>query len=84
VSYLLIAYAFAVALLGGYLFLSLRQLRELERPTKRYSSEPAPPATLLLPGCGMAASTDASCWLVPSPWRHMSGRICRRASCSEP
>jgi len=34
-SYLLIAYAFAVALLGGYLFLSLRQLRELERPTRR-------------------------------------------------
>jgi hypothetical protein len=33
VTYLVIAYAFAVALLGGYLFLSLRQLRELEHPT---------------------------------------------------
>ena len=32
-TYLVIAYAFAVALLGGYLFLSLRQLRELEHPT---------------------------------------------------
>jgi len=35
VTYLIIAYAFAVALLGGYLFLSLRQLRDLERPTRR-------------------------------------------------
>ncbi len=34
-TYLVIAYAFAVALIGGYLFLSLRQLRDLERPTKR-------------------------------------------------
>ena len=34
-TYLIIAYAFAVALLGGYLFLSLRQLRDLERPTRR-------------------------------------------------
>jgi len=30
-TYLLVAYAFAVALLGGYLFWSLRTLRELER-----------------------------------------------------
>lgn len=30
-TYLVIAYAFAVALLGGYLFWSLRRLRELER-----------------------------------------------------
>jgi CcmD family protein len=30
VTYLVIAYAFAVALLGGYLFWSLRKLRELE------------------------------------------------------
>jgi len=28
---MLVAYAFAVALLGGYLLWSLRQLRELER-----------------------------------------------------
>jgi len=35
VTYLVVAYAFAVALLGGYLFLSLRQLRDLERPTRR-------------------------------------------------
>jgi len=35
VTYLVIAYAFAVALLGGYLFVSLRQLRELERLNKR-------------------------------------------------
>jgi hypothetical protein len=28
---MLVAYAFAVALLGGYLFWSLRRLRELER-----------------------------------------------------
>ena len=34
-TYLIIAYAFAVALLSGYLFLSLRQLRDLERPTRR-------------------------------------------------
>lgn len=31
-SYLVIAYAFGVAALGGYLAWSLRQLRELERP----------------------------------------------------
>ena len=30
-TYLVIAYAFAVALLGGYLVLSLRTLRDLER-----------------------------------------------------
>ena len=30
-TYLAVAYAFAVALLGGYLVLSLRRLRELER-----------------------------------------------------
>ena len=30
-TYMLVAYAFAVALLGGYLFWSLRRLRELER-----------------------------------------------------
>lgn len=30
-SYLIVAYAFAVALLGGYLAWSLRALRELER-----------------------------------------------------
>lgn len=30
-TYLVIAYAFAVALLGGYLVWSLRDLRELER-----------------------------------------------------
>ena len=30
-TYLVIAYAFAVALLGGYLVWSLRTLRELER-----------------------------------------------------
>ncbi len=29
--YLLLAYAFAVAVLGGYLFWSLRRLRGLER-----------------------------------------------------
>ena len=29
--YLVVAYAFAVALLGGYLVWSLRKLRELER-----------------------------------------------------
>lgn len=31
-SYLVIAYVFAVALLGGYLYWSLRHLRELEKP----------------------------------------------------
>jgi len=31
VTYLIIAYAFAVGLLGGYLIWSLRTLRELER-----------------------------------------------------
>jgi CcmD family protein len=31
VTYLLVAYAFAAAVLGGYLFYSIRQLRELER-----------------------------------------------------
>jgi CcmD family protein len=31
VIYLVVAYAFAVVLLGGYLFWSLRTLRELER-----------------------------------------------------
>jgi hypothetical protein len=31
VSYLVIAYAFAVALLGGFLVWSLRTLRELDR-----------------------------------------------------
>jgi len=30
-SYLVIAYAFAVALLGGFLFWSLRTLRDLDR-----------------------------------------------------
>jgi len=35
VSYLIIAYAFAVAVLGGYLVFSLRQLRELERQNRR-------------------------------------------------
>ena len=30
-TYLVIAYAFAVGLLGGYLIWSLRTLRELER-----------------------------------------------------
>ncbi len=30
--YLVIAYAFAVAVLGGYLAWSLRKLRELDRP----------------------------------------------------
>ena len=29
-TYLLVAYVFAVAVLGGYLFWSLRRLRELE------------------------------------------------------
>jgi hypothetical protein len=31
VTYLVIAYAFAVALLGGYLLWSLRELRRLEK-----------------------------------------------------
>jgi hypothetical protein len=31
-TYLVIAYAFAVALLGAFLFWSLRTLRELDRP----------------------------------------------------
>jgi len=30
-TYLVVAYAFGVVLLGGYLFVSLRRLRELER-----------------------------------------------------
>lgn len=30
-SYLIVAYGFAIALLGGYLVWSLRKLRELER-----------------------------------------------------
>jgi CcmD family protein len=30
-SYLVIAYAFAVVVLGGYLFWSLRRLRQLEK-----------------------------------------------------
>ena len=30
-TYLILAYAFGVAALGGYLFWSLRRLRELER-----------------------------------------------------
>ena len=34
-SYLIPAYVFAVLVLGGYLFYSLRKLRELERPSKR-------------------------------------------------
>jgi hypothetical protein len=34
VSYLVIAYAFAVAALGGYLAWSLRHLRDLERPKR--------------------------------------------------
>jgi hypothetical protein len=32
VIFLVIAYGFAVAVLGGYLVWSLRRLRELERP----------------------------------------------------
>jgi CcmD family protein len=31
VTYLVVAYAFAVAVLGGYLYWSLRRLRELEK-----------------------------------------------------
>lgn len=34
-TYLLVAYAFAVALLGGYLLWSLRRLDELERRSRR-------------------------------------------------
>jgi CcmD family protein len=30
-TYLVVAYAFAVAVLGGYLYWSLRRLRELEK-----------------------------------------------------
>jgi len=35
VIYLVSAYAFAVVVLGGYLYWSLRRLRELERPNER-------------------------------------------------
>jgi CcmD family protein len=35
VIYLVAAYAVAVAILGGYLYWSLRRLRELERPNER-------------------------------------------------
>jgi len=35
VIYLIGAYAFAVAFLGGYLYWSLRRLSELERPNER-------------------------------------------------
>jgi CcmD family protein len=34
VIYLVSAYAFAVVVLGGYLYWSLRRLRELERPNE--------------------------------------------------
>jgi heme exporter protein CcmD len=34
VSYLVIAYAFAVLVLGGYLAWSLRRLREMEKGTR--------------------------------------------------
>jgi len=34
-SYLVVAYAFAVAVLGGYLVWSLRRLSELEKLSKR-------------------------------------------------
>jgi heme exporter protein CcmD len=34
VNYLVLAYAFAVVVLGGYLIWSLRRLRELERPER--------------------------------------------------
>jgi hypothetical protein len=34
VIYLVVAYAFGVVMLGGYLIWSLRRLRELENPTK--------------------------------------------------
>jgi len=33
-TYLVLAYAFGVAMLGGYLAWSLRHLRELERPER--------------------------------------------------
>jgi len=35
VSYLLVAYSFAVVVLGGYLVWSLRRLRDLERQSKQ-------------------------------------------------
>lgn len=34
-TYLLIAYVFAVGLIGGYLVWSLRRLRDLERQSKQ-------------------------------------------------
>jgi CcmD family protein len=34
VTYLVLAYSFAVVVLGGYLVWSLRGLRELERPER--------------------------------------------------
>jgi CcmD family protein len=34
VTYLVLAYTFAVIVLGGYLVWSLRRLRELERPER--------------------------------------------------
>jgi len=34
VTYLVLAYTFAVVVLGGYLVWSLRRLRELERPER--------------------------------------------------
>lgn len=34
-SYLVVAYAFAVVLLGGYLGWSLRRMRELEKKSER-------------------------------------------------
>jgi CcmD family protein len=33
-TYLVVAYAFAVVVLGGYLVWSLRRVRELERPER--------------------------------------------------
>jgi hypothetical protein len=33
-TYFVVAYGFAVAVLGGYLVWSLRRLRELERPRR--------------------------------------------------
>lgn len=36
--YLIVAYVFAAALLGGYLVWSLRRLRELENPTNSEAS----------------------------------------------
>jgi CcmD family protein len=35
VIYLVSAYAAAVAILGGYLYWSIRRLRDLERPNER-------------------------------------------------